>query len=375
MDPANGTSQDTSTTESEISPSPETIDDSSVALSPEPTDGQSSEEVSPAPADKSPIGEALDAFSKELGRPKFDAKKEGDKEPAAPEVKPVAAPTQKPVVARSYEGLDADEVKLFKHIGNEQYRTLYPRYIEAKGLKGQLEATKVELEKLKSAAPTYDNESAYRLDPDYEKLTSNASRIEAEIQYWKEQLTNVETPGGKFVPISFNPSTGEYSYGEPIDASPAVKTQIIDNLTKAYSIHQKYSSQVNEFQNTYKNQHQTYLGNMNATRTKLLGGLDAPTIKALEKASATKLELFPANVRGKPEVKMLAELLVVNEGLIKVVQELKGKAAGAVIVNRTAKAAGPANVTGGAAVGGKETIGSAMDEFKKAGMGRFATMA
>jgi hypothetical protein len=373
MDQANGTSQDTSTTEND-SPSLEndqsTVDNTQNDLST--TDVNDAPVPATDAPESSPIGEALDAFSKVLGRPKFDEPK-ADKT-TTPNDKPTTPPP-KPVVARVYEGLDQEEARLFKHMGNEQYRMFYPKYIEAKTLKGELESTKVELEKLKSAAPSYvDHEAAYRLDPGYEKLSTAVSRVEAEAGYWQEQLAKVEA-GEKFTPLSYNQQTGEYSYGEPLDASPVIKAQIMSSLSKAYNIHQRLQGELGTFQNTFKSQHQSYLSNMAATRTKLIGNLDANTVKALEKAAATKLDIFPQNVRNKPEVKMLAELLVVNEGLIKVVQDLKGKVAGKTIVSRTAKAAGPANVTNGDASGAKETIGSAMDAFKQAGMGRFSTMA
>ena len=71
-------------------------------------------------------------------------------------------------------------------------------------------------------------------------------------------------------------------------------------------------------------------------------------------------------MRNNTEVRTLAELLVINEGLVKYIQNLKNEVSNKKIINRTVKANGP--VSGSSATGEKKfSPNSVLKEFAEAG--------
>ena len=99
----------------------------------------------------------------------------------------------------------------------------------------------------------------------------------------------------------------------------------------------------------------------------MLDGCTPEQIKRLETKAKEKLSLWPLGMRNLPEVKIAAEIMVVNEGLLKILVDQHGQLAGKRIVARTAANAGPVNVNVGAG-GGNGKVGDAVDAFKRLGL-------
>lgn len=322
------------------------------------------------------VAAAIEAFNKERGKsdarvqtatspparradgtfaPKGESTTDGQEPPAAE-----SAATQ----ARSYEGLNPEEVRIFKRMSNEAYQMLYPLYLEHKDLKPKYSEATENLKKLQGSS-YYDHEEAYKLTKEYGQMSDALGRLDQEVQYWESQLASVEA-GEKFQDLSFDPKTGQYTLSPPMDASPQAKAYLINQITKGHTIRAQIQAELGGLQQSFKANHQNYLSSLNATRDKILESIDAPTRKALEKAAEKKLELWPLGVRNRPEVRIAAELLVVNEGLVRMLQEKEGQLAGKRIVAKTAANAGPVNVGGGGPSGGN-TVEAALNAFHKAG--------
>lgn len=365
MDPQNGTSETGSASSNDDSVTTlehEATNDASSETSTESQETSSQEDS----GSREPISAALNEFARELGRPETTpaapAKKEGEEAPVEAPAAPV--PQHNVVSPRKLEGLNEEEAEWFKRMGNKAYTSLYPWYIESKGLKEQLSKAQGELQKVQGTA-FYEHEGAFRLDPNYEKLAKASSRIEAEAAYWQDQLAIVES-GGDFTPLRYNNETGEYQYDEPVKGSPQIKAEILSSLSKAHNLHQRIQGEMGSFENNFKTQHQTYKSGIEATRNKIIGQLSAADKANLEKAVATKLPLFPEHMRGRQEVRIAAELMVINEGLLKIVQKLQGDLKGRNVVSRTTRSAGPVAANTGAG-GATETVGSVLKEFNQAG--------
>jgi hypothetical protein len=269
-----------------------------------------------------------------------------------------------PPVGRSYEGLDENEVRIFKRMSNDAYNHLFPIYKEWKTQRDEVPKLREDLKKLQGTS-YYDHEQAYQLAPEYHQMTAAATRLEQEGEFWQQQLANVEA-GQPYQDLMFDSASGKYSLTAPADPSPQAKAYILNKLTQSHTLRGQITNELQQFQGTFRTQHQNYLQSLNSTRDKVLEGVDPATRKALEKAAETKLELWPMGMRQRPEVKIAAELMVINDGLLKLLMEKEGQLSGRNIVNRTAAAAGPANVSGAGPSGGN-TVDSALAAFKAAG--------
>lgn len=326
---------------------------------------ESTEASQDASSNLTPAGrvqDILNAFNKEKNAPP-DALKTPPTEATSERASDGTLLPNQPA-KRSYDGLDDNEIRLFKRMHNDVYNHMYPAYKEYKGLKGELEKTRADLAKLQGQT-FYDHEEAYAVTPEYKQMTGTLSRIQQEGEYWQQALAAVEA-GGKWQDVSYDPETGKYIVGEPQDASPQAKALLIDRLTRCHALQGKLSSDIQAFQGSYKGRYQGYVSNMMATRDKVLEGVDANMRKELEKAAVKKLDIFPLEVRGRPEVKIASELMVINEGLLNLLVEKESQLAGRKIVTRTAQNAGPVNA-GGAAPANGNTVGSAIDAFRQAG--------
>ncbi len=343
-----GTPPDTSNT-----PAPETT-----------TEGSPSPETQAepqAPDMSSPgttVSTILEAFNKERISP-------GGASTAQPSAQPALDQNGQPQrQSRSFEGLSDQETAIFKKMSNEAYNHLYPIYKEWKEQKESLPKLQEDLKKLQGTT-YYDHENAFQLAPEYRSMTNTLGRLDQESEYWQTALANVEA-NQPWQDLTYDEKTGKYSLSEAAQPTPQARAYLLSKMTQCHSLRGQVNGELAQFQNTFKTSHQGYLSSMQASRAEALKGLTPAAMKSLETAAATKLEIFPLGVRNRPEVRIAAELMVINEGLLRVLAEKEAQITGKSIVARTSRTAGPANVGGGGPVGGN-SVGSAMDAFHQAG--------
>lgn len=293
------------------------------------------------------VGAALDRFDNELKRGSTAAV--------------ASSQQQRQPKPRVFDGLDEQEAEYFRSMSNQAYAALYPQFLAAKKLKAEHDQLSKDLEQQRNLH-FFEHEGAYRLIPEYSDLQQNGDQITAEIQHWQEQLALIEE-GKPFRPLVRN-AKGEIVYGEEREPTPANKVAVLNALSQGHIYANNIREKLSQFESTFKQQHGSYLQQLQETRTRIFKGAD---LEKLSKAAATKLDMFPPAVRGKPEVKMLAEGMVIIEGLIKLVDDLKAGQVSAVQRARTSVNNGPKNAAAGAAVGGGKTVGDALQDFKKAG--------
>lgn len=326
---------------------------------PESTPGQSlsASESQQGPAETPPlentVGAALDAFA---------AAKEPATSPYLPPEFKAQQFQKKQGQPRIYDGVEPEDIRLFKDMSTPSYAKFYPLYLEHKKLKETYEADKQkyeeELQTLRGQS-SFDQEGAWKLTPEYEQLSSTVTRLQQEAVHWEDQLAAIEA-GEEFTPIILN-EKGEPVLGQPRAASARDKVAVMSALNKAHTLHAQYSQNLQQYEGSYKSQHQNYLSGLQNARKQVFSGAD---LTKLEAAAKPKLELFPAYVRGKPEVKLLAEALVLIDGFKALIVSKNQSTTTRTIQNKIQANAGPTSETFQSGVSGTETVGQAMDAFK-----------
>lgn len=261
--------------------------------------------------------------------------------------------------ARDYSGLDEVEIAWFKRMGNEAYANLYPRYLESKKHKETIDRLNKELEASRGAH-FFEQDGAWTLMPEYRQIEQSVNRLNAEASHWQEQLRLIEE-GQEWTPLVLDPQ-GNVVLGAPQPASTAAKAEIMGALNKAYSYAANAQNQLQAFQGQFKEKHSNFVKSLNGLREQIFKGAD---LTKLEKAAAPKLEMFPAHMRTRPEVRALAEALVLIEGLTAMVNTSRANKASMQIKSNIASAAGPNGSRVAQGSGKGETIGSVLNQFKK----------
>jgi hypothetical protein len=284
---------------------------------------------------------------------------EGDQAPVSAALDAFAAAKEQPV--RIYDGLEQDEIRLFKDMSTPAYAKLYPLYLEHKKLKETHETDKqkyeTEINALRGQS-SFDQEGAWKLTPEYDQLSSTVQRLGAEANHWENQLAAIEA-GEPFTPIVLD-AQGNPVLGQSQTASPMDKVKVMSALQRAHALHGQFAQNLQQYEGNYKSQHQNYLSGLQNARKTIFNGAD---LTKLEKAAATKLELFPAYVRGKPEVKLLAEALVLVDGFKALLNQKTQTTTTKTIQNKIASAAGPTAETIQSGAGGEAKVGDAMKQF------------
>jgi hypothetical protein len=297
-----------------------------------------------------PVSAALDAFNSELNKPEFS-------QPAALPPPNAAAKTTK----RDYSGLEEHEKEHFSRMSTQAYEYLYPRHLKTKELEKQLQERTEETEKLKKFS-LYDQEGAWKLAPEYNELSSNLSRLQQEASFWREQLANARA--GNKVRLLVRDAQGNIGTSDEVDPDPTTEADIISALQQAHMLVGRYQDKVSQFETGYKQQHTDYLSTLQQTRDKIFSTADKAKLEA---AAAKKLELFPAFTRSKPELKMLAEAMVIIDGLMILAGQNKARNSANTLKTNTARNAGPPadSIQSGSSKGVK-TVKDIMAEFERA---------
>lgn len=289
------------------------------------------------------VGQALEAFDLEL-----------NPQPT------VEQPQAVQPTARKFDGLEPEEVDYFKRMSNSAYNKLYPEYLAYKKLKTEHEQLQQQFKEAQ-ALPMYAQENAWKLAPEYNELAQNAQQLSAEINHWQEQLANVEA-GQPWRGLVMDPQ-GNIVKGPEQEASPQGKAEILSKISQGYTLQQSVQAQMSQFDQQYKERHQSFLGKLQEIDKQVFAGVDPA--KLAERARP-KLELFPPAFRGQPMTQMLAKALVVIEGLIAMNRAARNATTNQQIKTRTATNAGPPVSSIQSGSDKSTTAGAIFDEFRRA---------
>lgn len=228
-----------------------------------------------------------------------------DTKPA--EVTPAPSKEAVPPGKRDLSGLSAEEAPLFQQMSNEAYKRLYPAYLESKALKEQLSTKEKEFEEKLSKAEQkrfYDHEDAWRIDPQVQQLASQVQEIETLENHFMMQLKAIKSQqpwndverdaSGKLVQSEDKPATVEN------------EVAVVQHLNRLAAQKQMLGAQCSQRIESFKNEFVTVATKVSDFEKKVLGPFEKMIAPEREKA----LALFPEAVRGKPEYKLIAGLIV-----------------------------------------------------------------
>lgn len=318
-----------------------------------PQDGQSTETAdNNSPTPDNTVGAAVESITNGISDFSQPQPTSDDNTPPAPNTQPPG---------RVYDGLDDNERDMFQRMSNRGYKTLYPLYLESRKWNEEKTQLNKQLEALKGAS-FYEEEHAYQVTPEYKELEQTVSSLSGEAAFWNEQLAKIGAgqpysvllQDGKGGVVVSNP-IAEYNQGE-------AQAQIIGALTKANSMVQHYSDKLSTYSEGYKTKYEGAKKSLESVENKIFAGAD---MKKLDAAAAEKAKIFPQGLRSVP-VKTLARALVIIDGLIAMNRRIQGTNGANTIKNNIARSAGPGAGQVNTGVSQGKTVGSAMEEFKKA---------
>lgn len=203
--------------------------------------------------------------------------------------------------SRVFDGLDEDEVRLFKSMSNDAYAKLYPAYLEYKNLKNQ---------------PTTiaEHPEAYTLDPEYQSIVSNLQSLSIEEDYWRDRIAEVENGAETIKWLIRDPNTGKYTE-EEISVNPRIKAELIRNFVRAGEYKTRLQEEIERIKTKFTDSHKNFISSLKKVDEQVFGKLDLnnPTIKSTYESW---LSSFPHSVRNLPVYQLLAKAMTAVQGLV-----------------------------------------------------------
>lgn len=260
--------------------------------------------------------------------------------------------------ARVFDGLEEDEVPIFKEMSQRAYEKLYPAYLAQK----QSEAKIAELSKAAEEAGNrrwYEEDGAYQLHPEYKEISQYVENLETEEAFWQEQLAKVEA-GQKFNLLVRDPKTNQYIVGDIQEPGPQGKALIISNISKLAQFKSNAAAERDRLQNTFASRYKSYNEGLKTVDKEMFGQLDMeknPTVKRYYDSALAKI---PAEFRGQLVYQMVAKSAAVIQGLVAALRAGEAAKAKQSAIAATVRQAGPGN---GLATGGGTKDGKDYDKF------------
>lgn len=223
---------------------------------------------------------------------------------------------------RVFEGLAPEEVPLFKQMSNDAYAKLYPAYLESKKLKGELTAKEAEFAtKLKEAESKrfYDHENAYLLDPEIQQYSKQVKEFEDLEEHFTEQLVAIKS-GKPWFDVERD-AKGQLVTSAAQQPSPQAEIAIQQHLYRLAAQKQYVGAEAQKRVASFKDEFTQVNTKIKEFETNILG----PFEKVIAPHRDKVLNLFPASVRGKPEYKAIAGLIVPLNQVVNSNQQLSAR--------------------------------------------------
>ena len=243
-------------------------------------------------------------------------KPEGDDttDPAAPEPRGPGRPSTR---AKKLEVItDATDRERLSRMSNEAFDKYYDLTLKLQN-KELLTREQADAEfKAKQGEVTgsryFDHEHGYTLTPEYHTLSGHADQITAEHDFWSEQLTSMR----EGQPVNWlerkADGTINVSAQSRDPATPGLEGALFSKIAQAANIRGDIQRQLGELPKQHAAQYNKFNEHVTKMDTELVGAVKG---EGFTKAVATNLEQFPAILRGRPEIQLLAKLRVAGDAL------------------------------------------------------------
>ena len=217
-------------------------------------------------------------------------------------------PDKKFPTNRDYSGLQPDEVKIFKSMGNEAYAMLRPKYDDFK----KVEARRTELDArevaLKGMEPkgVFDHEQAYTLSPQFAAKSQTVQQFAFEGDYWGKQFALIER-GEDWKPLVID-NSGRFSEGEPKAATPEAKQHVLRNMTLATQYHTAAAQELKQVTDGYSERRNALGDGIRSYEKKFFPFFEDPN-SPHHSSIKQILQAIPEEFRDHPMSSMLAKAM------------------------------------------------------------------
>lgn len=265
---------------------------------------------------------------------------------------PAPAPTKLPQT-RDISQLPPELAPHARQMSNAAFAALLEYH---KAREAKLREAETSVNGLKNAT-YYQHPEAYKLTPEYTKLSFQANQQSTIQQYWQQALATLEE--GQPIRDLVMDKDGNLSLGQELQPSPALKASVMNALSVAISERGKAQGQLEAFSRTYSDQYRQFddtLGQIEQTV------LDVARKDARFKAEEARwLQSLPPGLGATRYGATVAGLAALVRAQNRYIAQLKGKAPAAVA--QAARRQGPAQPQ--AATSGKSggTVSSLLAEF------------
>jgi len=170
--------------------------------------------------------------------------------------------TRQPLPARDFSPFPDEVKEILKDTSRPSFDYITKVFKENAEIKAQKESLEAESKQIKEngvPATWYEHPEAWRLHPDAQYSTNRLSKLEAEENFWREQLTNI-TGGERYRMLQGWNQNGQLVVGDEIEPTEQARTDIFLKLGRYQSEKQNEAVRLNNFA-------QSFQGKMNGFNT------------------------------------------------------------------------------------------------------------
>jgi len=339
--------------------------------------------AAPAPDSGPSISSALDSF-KEAGfnptagltdksaKPAEAAKPAKVEAPAPEAPRPVGRPSARDTKLSLIT--DPRKRELLSKMANDSFDEFHDlalklqngEFVPKADLASALAAKEAELK----SARYFDHEKGYTLTPEYQALDRDVTLASAERDFWQDQLAraNAGQPVQWLNPPDKdgNVTVGAETYDPK--ANPSIAGQLMSNIVRAETKLGRASEAIAKLPGTHKAEYTKFNGTIVELDKNLFGAVTNPAFK--ERATG-HLNHFPAALRSRPEMGLLANALAAGEMFFAQLQTAQAQLAKLQTSAAASSSGAPAPIdTGAAASDGSDTKAAVSILHKLAAGGR-----
>ncbi len=159
-------------------------------------------------------------------------------------------------IARDYSQFPTEVQEHLKNTSNDAFKFITETFAQKKKLEQEAEVTKAQVKKIEDGGLPfnyYENPDAWRLHPQAKGMLSQASRMENEESFYREQIERI-TAGEKFQTITAYDQQGRLILSPEMEPSDGAKTELLLLLGRYAAGKTQMYSRLNSFAQSYSGQ-------------------------------------------------------------------------------------------------------------------------
>jgi len=168
----------------------------------------------------------------------------------------------------------------------------------------------------------FDHERGYTLTPEYEQAAAAVQAHDDHAQFWQEQLGKIRS--GQPYQLLTQTKEGWRIGNQLFDPKdPSAEGHVLAKLTENITARQTWQQKLAEIPTGHKKTYGEFTGRVTQLDKELFEKATAPQFT---QAVAKTLEQWPAGLRGRPEIALIAKMQVAGQLLLNRIQALEAQA-------------------------------------------------